>query len=60
MVINPSANAGDVGLTSGLGRSLEKQMGNHSSILGLGNPMDRQLGRLQATGTQKSPTQLSN
>ena len=60
MVMNLSANAGDVGLTSGLGRSLEKQMANHSSILGLGNPMDRRPGGLQATGSQQSQTQLSN
>ena len=60
MVMNPSANAGGLGLTSGLGRSLEKQMANHSSILGLANPMDRQPGRLQAMGSQKSRTQFSN
>ena len=33
VVKNPPANAGDVGLTPGLGRSLEKEMAHHSSIL---------------------------
>ena len=33
VVKNPPANAGDVGLIPELGRSLEKEMANHSSIL---------------------------
>ena len=34
VVKNPPANnAGDVGLIPGLGRSLEKEMANHSTIL---------------------------
>ena len=32
-VKNPPANAGDLGLIPGLGRSLEKEMATHSSIL---------------------------
>ena len=32
MVKNLPANAGDVGLIPGLGRSLEKEMATHSSI----------------------------
>ena len=32
-VKNPPANAGDRGLTPGSGRSLEKEMETHSSIL---------------------------
>ena len=33
MVKNPSADAGDVGSISGLGRSLEKEIATDSSIL---------------------------
>ena len=33
MVKNPPANVGAVGLIPGLGRSLEKEMATHSSIL---------------------------
>ena len=33
MVKNPPANAGDAGSTAGLGRSPEKEMATHSSIL---------------------------
>ena len=33
MVENLAASAGDVGLTPGPGRSLEKEMATHSSIL---------------------------
>ena len=33
VVKNPSVNAGDVGLIPGVGRSLEKEMATHSSIL---------------------------
>ena len=33
VVKNLPANAGDVGLTPGLGRSLEKEMATHSSVL---------------------------
>ena len=38
MVKNLPANAGDVGLTPGLGRSLEKEMATHSSILAWETP----------------------
>ena len=34
-------NAGDLGLIPGLGRSLEKSMATHSSILAWRDPMDR-------------------
>ena len=44
VVKNPSANAGDVGLISVSGRSLEKEMAAHFSILAweipwTGNPL---------------------
>ena len=32
-VKNPPANAGDMGLIPGLGRSMEKEMATHTSIL---------------------------
>ena len=50
MVKNPPANAGDirdVGSIPGLGRSPGEGNATHSSILALGNPVDR--GAWQAT-----------
>ena len=41
MVKNPPANAGDVGLIPGLGRSLGKGNGNPPQYSCLGNPMNR-------------------
>ena len=41
MVKNPPANGGDVGSISGSGRSLDKEMATHSSILAWETPMDR-------------------
>ena len=41
MVKNPSANAGDVGSTPGLGRSLGEGNGNPLQYSCLGNLMDR-------------------
>ena len=41
VVKNPPANAGDVGLTPGLGRSPGVGNGNPIQYSGLGNPMDR-------------------
>ena len=41
VVKNPPANAGDVGLIPGLGRSLGKGNGNPPQYSCLGNPMDR-------------------
>ena len=41
MVKNPSANAGDVGSVSGLGRSPEEGNGNPLQYSCLENPMDR-------------------
>ena len=50
MIKNPPANEGDIrntGSIPGLGRSLEKGMASHSSILAWRSPMDR--GGWQAT-----------
>ena len=41
MIKNPSANAGDLGLTLGLGRSPGEGNGNPLKYSCLGNPMDR-------------------
>ena len=41
VVKNPLANAGDVGLLSGLGRALGEGNGNPLQFSCLGNPMDR-------------------
>ena len=52
---NPSANAGDIGLISGLGRSpLEKENATHSSILAWEISWTKEPGRLQPVGLQKS------
>ena len=47
MVKNPTANAEDVGLIPGLGRSFREGNGNPLQYFCLGNPMDR--GAWQAT-----------
>ena len=47
MVKNPSANAGDLGLIPGSGRSPGERNGNSLQYSYLGNPMDR--GAWQAT-----------
>ena len=52
MVKNPPANAGnirDVGLIPGLGRSLGGGHGNPLQYFCLGNPMDREVCRLQGS-----------
>ena len=41
MVKNLPANAGELSSIPGLGRSLEKEMTTHSSLLAWKNPMDR-------------------
>ena len=54
---NLPANSGDLsdkGSISGLGRSLEKEMATHSSILAWEIPWTEELGRLQSTGLQES------
>ena len=55
-VKNPPANAGDirdVGLIPGLGRSLEKGMATHSSILVWRIPWTEEPGGLQSMGSQR-------
>ena len=56
MVKNPPANAvdsGDAGLIPGSGRSLEKEMATHSSILAWEIPWTEEPGGLQSMGLQK-------
>ena len=55
-----ACNAGDLGSIPGSGRSLEKEMATHSSILPWRIPWMEEPGRLQSTGVAKSWTQLSN
>ena len=55
---NPSANAGDVGLTPGLGRSLGEGNGNWLQYSCLDNPMDREAWRATVHGVAKNQTQL--
>ena len=53
VVKNPPANVGDVGLTSGLGRSPGEGNSNPSSILAWRIPWAEEPGGLQSTGSQK-------
>ena len=57
---NLPANAGDVGLIPGLGRSPEEGNGNRLQYSCLGNPMDRETYRAVVHGVTKSQTQLSD
>ena len=59
-VKDPPANAGDVGLTPGLGRSSGEGMATHSTILAWEVPWREEPGLLQYTVLQKSNKQLSN
>ena len=55
-VKNPSANAGDTrdaGLIPGLGRSLEKGMATHCSILAWRIPWTEEPGGLESMGSQR-------
>ena len=56
----PPANAADAGLIPGSGRSLEKEMATHSSILAWEIPWTEEPGGLPSIGSQKSKTQLNN
>ena len=60
VVNNPPTNAGDTSLIPGLGRSLEKEMATHSSILACEMPRTQEPDGLQSTGSQKSWIQLSD
>jgi len=56
VVNNPSANTGDMrdmGLIPGLGRSLEKGMTAHSSILAWRIPQTEEFGGLHSTVSQR-------
>ena len=57
---NLPANAGDMGLISGSGRSLEKEMVTHSSILAWEIPWTEEPGGLQLMGSEKSWAQFSD
>ena len=52
VVKNPPANARDIGLIPGSGRSLEKEMATHSSVLAWEIPRTEEPGGLQAMGLQ--------
>ena len=54
-----ACNVGDLDLIPGSGRSLEKGMATHSSVLAWRIPWTEEPGGLQSTGSQSS-TQLSN
>ena len=59
VVKNPLANTrypGDAGLIPESGRSLEKEMATHCSILAWEIPWTEEPGGLQSTGLQKSQT----
>ena len=53
MVKNPPANAGDMGLIPGLGRSFEKEMATHSSVLAWRIPRTGEPGGLQSMGSHR-------
>ena len=59
VVKNPPANAGDVGLTPGLGRSPGVGNGNPLQYSCLGNPMDRGAWWATVHGVAKVWTRLS-
>ena len=50
-VKNPPVNAGDAGLIPGSGRSLQKEMATHSSILVWRTPWTEEPGGLQPMGS---------
>ena len=53
VVKNPPANAGDMGLSPGLGRPLDKEMATHSSILVWEILGTEESGGLQSMGSQR-------
>ena len=53
MVKNSPASAGDVGSISGSGRSLEKEVATHSSILAWETPWTEAPGGLQSMESQR-------
>ena len=48
----PDCNVGDLGLIPGLGRSLEKEMATHLSILARRIPWTEEIGGLQSKGSK--------
>ena len=56
VVKNLPANAGDLGLIPWSGRSLEKEMTTHSSVLAWEIPWTEAAGGIQSSGWQKSHT----
>ena len=60
MVNNLPANAGDEGSITGSGRSPEKEMTTHFSILAWEIPWTQEPGGRQSLALQKSWTWLSN
>ena len=48
-----ACNAGDLGSIPGSGRSLEKEMATHSSILAWRIPWTEEPGELQSMGSQR-------
>ena len=60
MVDNPSANAGDMGIFPGLGRSPGGGNGNPLQYSCLGNPKDRRAWKATVHGVTKSRTRLSD
>ena len=56
MVKNPPANAEDMGLIPGSGRSSGEGKGNLLQYSGLGNPMDRAAWRAIVSGVKESHT----
>ena len=60
MVENPPANAGDVGLIPGSGRSAGEGNGNPLQYPCLGNPMDRGAWWATVHRVAKSQTQLGD
>ena len=57
MVKESACNAGDLGSIPGLGRSLEKEMATHSSILAWEIPRTEDPGGLQSMGLQRDMTE---
>ena len=53
MVKNSPANVGDTGSLPGSGRSLEKEMATHSSILAWETLWTEEPGGLQSLGSQR-------
>ena len=56
MVKNPPTNAGDLSSIPGLGRSLEKELATHSSILAWKIPWTEEPDGRQSMGSLKSQT----